>query len=69
MNLKSLIKEVELLKKENDFYGIKEDDSQLKGIKQTVEAVNKFVTYDWYAPCGTDESKDWQKLKKLLGLK
>ena len=71
MNLKELIKDVERLKIKKEIHNISitSSDYKLQGIKQTVEAVNKFVTYDWYAPCGTEESKDWQKLKELLGLK
>ncbi len=62
MNLKQLIKEVERL---NKF--VKLDDpmanlqrERLYGIKQTVEAVDKFKMFG---------SPDWQKLKDLLGLK
>jgi len=59
MNLKELINEVERLKrnsKPSDF-----SEVSLCWIKQTVEAVDKDIKILF--------SKDWQKLKKLLGLK
>ena len=65
MNLKDLIMEVERLNKKlfgNKLYGCPVTKGQLKAIKQTVEAVEKQgITREDY--------EDWQKLKKLLGLK
>ncbi len=60
-NLKQLIKEVEKLRKvATDTY----DNFYLKGIKQTVEAVDKRIDFIW-----DDDDEDWQTLKKLLGVK
>ncbi len=70
MNLKELIKEVERLRQEVFEIGNSEDDKRAylnvgkrRGIKQTVEAVDVFTLMSF------EEAKDWQKLKKLLGLK
>ncbi len=61
MNLKELIRDVERLNKaeqsERIFY-------RLQGIKQTVEAVDNIKTLYFL-----EQEIDWQKLKKLLGLK
>ena len=61
MNLKELIVEVEELKKN------KENDDYLIWIKKTVEAVEDMASF--YFILKTGEYKDWQKLKKLLGVK
>lgn len=50
--------------------GAGDDDiwkNQLKGIKQTVEAIQHKVYFEYGLP--ELEFKDWQKLKKLLGVK
>ena len=76
--LKSLIKEVERLKKEQSTcdrriisgegrYGLLEE--RLQGIKQTVEAVDNMMVNKWWLNKTTNEMKDWQKQKKLLGIK
>ena len=71
MNLKELIKEVERLEYDrNTTHNVLERvniERQLRGIKQTVEAVDKLLGQQFqYDP---DDLKDWQKLKELLGLK
>ena len=72
MNLKELIKEVETLKRnEKDFkntLGIAVTESLLQGIKQTVEAVDIFM-YNYFISKDDEDNRDWQKLKKLLGIK
>ena len=73
MNIKQLIKEVESCQ-----YQLKDDNISrgytstyaniLQGIKQTVEAADDFICDD----CITlpiRNRKDWQTLKKLLGIK
>ena len=66
MNLKQLIKEVEKLRKvATDTY----DNFYLKGIKQTVEAVDKDTTGVMWDNMSEEYHKDWQKLKKLLEVK
>ncbi len=71
MNLKQLIKEVERLiwlksqQKFNTRLWILYDFA-LKKIKQTVEAVDKSFGF---ALANKLKIKDWQKLKKLLGIK
>ncbi len=75
MNIKELIEEVERLKEQ---YKVCFNSNELKiiraeiqGIKQTVEAVvnspNYFVVTKYNN--GNEYYKDWQTLKKLLGLK
>ncbi len=79
MNLKELIKEVERLKERLDDIRSykwlipneekKEKDeivSKLLGIKQTVEAVEDCFYLTELK--GNGNTKDWQTLKKLLGL-
>ena len=71
MKINDLIKEVERLKKrvlDNcEYYGYRDDVGKLKGIKQTVEAVDEskgfFMDSDY-----KQLHKDWKKLKKLLGI-
>ncbi len=67
--LKSLIKEVERLKEQ---YKVCFNSNELKiiraeiqGIKQTVEAVDNITGFEinWF------DLKDWQTLKRLLGVK
>ena len=66
MNLKELIKEVE---KYNECY-LPENRLWYKGTKQTVEAVdNSFIVEDKWSIKREEILKDWQKLKKLLGVK
>ncbi len=80
MNLKQLIKEVErlLCEKgdiEKQFKHLPKGKCayvqklQLLGIKQTVEAVDNMMVNKWWLNKTTNEMKDWQTLKKLLGLK
>ena len=64
MNLKELIEEVEDLQK---IGFLPSAHQQLKGIKQTVEAVDNDLWID--SKIQGFEYKDWQKLKELLGLK
>ena len=82
MNLKELLKETEdlirLIEITKDAYGLKK---QLKGIKQTVEAVdfsvkNRFILLgEMGGKSGynknllENEIQEWQNLKKLLGIK
>ncbi len=71
MNIKQLIKEVEGLNILMNNYRPPLSDSyyemlgRLKGIKQTVEAVDNITGFEinWF------DLKDWQTLKKLLGVK
>ncbi len=71
MNLKSLIKEDERLYKDNA--GLRMKDQMFKrnsyvlsGIKKAVEAVDDMeIGMALYK----NQRKDWQKLKKLLGVK
>ena len=74
MNLKQLIKEVERLNKnvrdstrllQGNCTYCEELTGKLKGIKQTVEAVDKEYGLSVYV----NVDKDWQTLKKLLGVK
>ena len=64
--LKELIKEVENLKHNltvvKNSAGIIALGQKLEGIKQTVEAVDDEMT--WFF----SRTKDWQKLKELLGI-
>ena len=70
MNLKELIKEVEMLNKVINKKGVIDklllrpimEINKLQGIKQTVEAVDNINMF-------SKKFKDWQKLKKLLGVK
>ncbi len=65
--LKSLIKEVEFLNAYEDNHTIKhEAELVLQGIKQTVEAVDNVELMQGFT---LQEFKDWQTLKKLLGIK
>ena len=74
MKLKELIKEVELILKSRRTilcdspigYRIDNREFKLQGIKQTVEV---FYNYCDMRFDTTDKSKDFQKLKKLLGVK
>ena len=77
MNLKELIKEVERLMdnyklgSKNEYPAITPLPEQIIGIKQTVEAVDVwFKIKDMSAfELGQQGMKDWQTLKKLLGIK
>lgn len=71
MNLKQLIKVVEGLNKHRVHYYITAEGHRvcfkcyaLKKIKKTVEAVDNHKTVVFLS-----QDKDWQKLKKLLGVK
>ena len=67
MNLKELIKEVEELKKiiiESDI-DLPHCNGKLKGIKQTVEAVDNAQ----FGCSSQEDTKVWWQLKELLGLK
>ena len=72
MNLKELIKEVERLNNNIDKDRLTSTISKLKleSIKQTVEVVDNLVpmrlAQEFVKP--DDELKDWQTLKKLLGI-
>ena len=72
MKLKELIKDVERLKEKQKELPMGEGwlkcNDILFGIKQTVEAVDRFEIAEGCGVCVRVE-KDWQKLKKLLGLK
>ena len=61
--LKQLIKEVERLKKKSKYFHV---DLKIQGIRQTVESVENWLQGDYIID---ENSKDWEKLKKLLGVK
>jgi len=65
MGLKELIKDVEEMKAEllSLTYGIRYK-WKLRGIKQTVEAVDNEYTFGLL-----NQIKEWKKLKELLGVK
>ena len=71
MNLKELIKEVKRLKlkvedgyyKRNNYHNWNRYYSKLQGIKQTIEAVENWLKGDYVID---ENSRDWNKLKKLL---
>lgn len=74
MDLKELIKKVELLKKEMDTCDTRTSSGegrhqmiclQLDCISQTVGAVDEFI--ERRQPYNKQLDEDWQKLKKLLG--
>ena len=69
MNLKDLISAVETLK---EYAAVNEHESkytvQLRGIRQTVEAVDNHITFD-ACQCQQGDRNDWQKLKTLLEIK
>ncbi len=62
--LKQLIKEVKRLKICDCYTDMRE----LRGIKQTVETVDIIVSEYKYRFNPNTDYKDWQKLKKLLGI-
>ena len=73
MNVKELILEVERLSgeinrtKHKGWRGNRAKSfEKLRGIKQTVEAVDKHITLLCFN--SLQEKKDWQELKKLLGV-
>lgn len=75
MNLKQLIREVEKLQKlrvkafkDNPEYWVKYDNI-IGGVKMTVEAVDKLIGVLVEDINDFPNVKDWNKLKKLLGLK
>ena len=69
--LKSLIKEVENLIDDcpNWKYCECENAIQLQAIRKTVEAVENMMVNKWWLNKTTNEMKDWQTLKRLLGVK
>ena len=74
MKLKELNNEVEGMIQERKKYKFASKewylcDYGLFKIKQTVEAVDRFIDYNLYSLIDDKEWRDWQKLKKLLGLK
>ena len=70
MNLKDLIKEVERLNKWDDNDNDKNEDNnnQLQGIKQTVEAEEPLIKKAW-DNMTFNEREEYKTLKKLLGIK
>jgi len=64
---KEIEKKIEICK---HYYGECNAGQQLKGIKQTVEAVDELVDYlmknDFYKK---EDYKEWQKIKELLDIK
>ena len=67
--LKQLIKEVECLIDYAKIPEFEKSIAELRGIKQTVEAVENMMVNKWWLNKTTNEMKDWQTLKKLLGVK
>jgi len=65
MNLKELINEVESKYNKDRLLNFITSE-RIKGIKQTVEAVDKDMML---IDIDDDSIKDWQKLKKLLSVK
>ena len=69
MNLKELIKDVERLKELKKYECTcsicYDKDNKLEGIKQTVEVMLPYIEVDE----NHELDNNWQKLKKLLGLK
>ena len=73
MNLKELRQEIErlqaeqkLLRKSHDSIDIVSVESALIGMKQTVEAVDKYITYDLKDKRTCYEYAEWQKINELL---
>ncbi len=69
MNLKELrdeIKRLNSLKENREHCTI---DTQLKAIKQTVEAVDSHIMFRNYYCCDEKEAKLWKEIKKLLNIK
>jgi len=71
VNLKELIGEVRILKLKRKQL-IRRNRTRLYGIKQTVEAVDEIRHWNGSTICRlmvSESIEDWEKLKKLLGLK
>ncbi len=69
MNLKELIKEVKISKKmlkTGDSLTKAVSNNHLHGIRQTVEAVDKYLFKESY---DSFDKQEWQELKVLLGNK
>ncbi len=72
MSLKELIEEVERLSNRTyDYDADNEHNIKLQGIKQTVEAVEfpMDLFLNGEVMIQSEMREDWQKLKKLLGVK
>lgn len=63
MNLTELRKEIERLQKYKEYPFF---NGWFKGIKQTVESIDKLQIMNQYAL--TETYEEWQKIKKLLNL-